>query len=82
MHDRPTDLITEFFLTEFNDYVAAVLRRELSAHRRAELTFNIFDVRLDPDARLATVMDVLDPDRSQEIDLSEFARMVGERSAG
>ena len=68
------------FLNEFNDYVAGVLRRELSARRHAELTFNIFNVRLDPEAGLATVQDELDRDRSEAVDLSEFARMVEERT--
>lgn len=73
-------VISEFFLNEFNDYVAGVLRRELSARRHAELTFNIFNVLLDPEAGLATVQDELDPDRSEVVDLAEFARMVEERS--
>lgn len=73
-------VISEFFLNEFNDYVAGVLRRELSARRHTELTFNIFNVLLDPEAGLATVQDELEPDRSEVIDLSEFARMVEERS--
>lgn len=72
-------VISEFFLNEFNDYVAGVLRRELSAGRHAELTFNIFNVLLDPEAGLATVQDELDPDRSEVVDLAEFARMVEER---
>lgn len=73
-------VISEFFLNEFNDYVAGVLRRELSARRHAELTFNIFNVLLDPEAGQATVQDELDPDRSDVIDLAEFTRMVEERS--
>lgn len=73
-------VIAEFFLNEFNDYVAGVLRREFAAHRHAELTFNIFNVVLDPDAGLATVQDELDPDRIEVLDLAEFARMVEERS--
>lgn len=73
-------VIAEFFLNEFNDYVGGVLRRELSARRHAELTFNIFNVMLDPEAGLATVQDELDPDRSQVVELAEFARMVEERS--
>lgn len=73
-------VISEFFLNEFNDYVAGVLRREFSAGRHAALTFNIFNVVLDPEAGLATVQDELDPDRSEVVDLAEFARMVEERS--
>jgi len=73
-------VVSEFFLNEFNDYVAGVLRRELSARRHAELTFNIFNVLLDPDAGLATVQDELDPARSEVVDLAEFARLVEVRS--
>lgn len=71
-------VISEFFLNEFNDYVASVLRRELAARRHAELTFNIFNVQLDPEAGLATVQDELDPERSEVISLAELARMVEE----
>ena len=54
-------VISEFFLNEFNEYVGGVLRRELAARRHAELTFNLFDVVLDPDCEVATVQDVLIP---------------------
>ena len=73
-------VIEEFSLNEFDHYVAGVLGRKLAARRRAEHTFNIFNVVLDPDAGLATVQDELDPDRSEVVALTEFARMVEERS--
>ncbi len=75
-------VVAEFFLNEFNDYVASVLRHELSTGRSVELTFNVFNVRLDPQAGLAVVQDELDPERCETVDLTEFASMVEERARG
>jgi len=73
-------VVSEFFLNEINGYVRDVLRRELATDRPAYLTFNIFNVRLDPDAELATIKDELDPDRAATVNLSEFAQMIEEHS--
>ncbi|GAA0638104.1 hypothetical protein GCM10009547_48120 [Sporichthya brevicatena] len=73
-------VVTEFFQNEFNEHVASVLRRELDAGRQVELTFNVFNVRLDPQMGVVTVQDELDPNRCEALDLAEFAGMVEERS--
>lgn len=73
-------VISDFLSIEFDKYVADDVRREVAARRYAELSYNRFIVRLDPEAGLATVFDDLDPDRFEVIDLDEFARLVEEHS--
>jgi hypothetical protein len=72
--------VTAFFRAEFDETVAAALRRDLPSGRRAYHTFNVFNVRIDPDARVVTVEDVLDPDREEGIDFAEFTRLLDEYS--
>lgn len=72
-------VVAEFFENEFNEYVREVLRRELDAERAAYLTFNIFNVRIDPGLALVTIEDELDPDREESLEVAEFRTMV-ERS--
>lgn len=71
-------VIKGFFANEFDEYVRDRVRRELDAGRYAHLTFNIFNVLLDPEAGAATVEDVLDPDRAETVSLEEFTRMIEE----
>lgn len=71
-------VLTAFFVNEFNKHVRDVLRREFASAQPSYLTFNVFNVRLDPEAGLVTVEDELDPDRVETIDLKDFARMVEE----
>jgi hypothetical protein len=72
-------VVTEFLENEFNAYVREVLLRELDAERSAYLTFNIFNVRIDPELALVTIEDELDPDREESLGVAEFRAMV-ERS--
>jgi len=74
-------VLSDFFLNEFNEHVQDVLRRELASGRHSYLTFNVFNVRLDPDAGFTTVEDELDPARTEAVDLSEFAQLIEEHSA-
>ncbi|MCP4655139.1 MAG: hypothetical protein GY856_06935 [bacterium] len=74
-------VLTEFFANEFDDYVRDRVRQELHAGRHAYFTFNIFNVRLDPEAAVATVEDVLDPDRTETVNLDEFTRMIEEAAS-
>lgn len=74
-------VVSEFFLNEFDAYVRDALRRALAAGRPAYLTLSIFNVRLDPEAALATIEDELDPDPEETVNLAEFARMVEEHKA-
>jgi hypothetical protein len=69
-------VVAEFFEHEFNEHVRTVLERELDTGRPAYLTFNIFNVRLDPDAGTATVEDELDPDREETLPITAFARRI------
>jgi hypothetical protein len=73
-------VVSEFFLNEFNEHVREVLRRELASGRHSYLTFNVFNVRLDPEAGFVTVEDELDPNRREVVDLAEFARLIKEHS--
>lgn len=74
-------VLTEFFANEFDDYVRDRVYQEVHAGRQACLTFNIFNVLLDPEAGVATVEDVLDPDRTETVNLDEFARMIEEAAS-
>lgn len=73
-----TSVLTEFLENELDDYVRERVRQEVRAGRHAYLTFNIFNVLLDPEEGVATVEDVLDPDRTETLALDDFARMVEE----
>lgn len=72
-------VVTEFLENELDEYVREVLLRELDAGHAAYLTFNIFNVRIDPDLALVTIEDELDPDREESLEVAEFRSMV-ERS--
>lgn len=71
-------VVSEFFLNEFNPYVADVLRRGIADGAPAYFTFNVFNVNLDPVVGLVTVEDELDPERVETLPLDDFARMVEE----
>lgn len=71
-------VLTEFFTNEFDAYVRDRLRQAVDEGRHACLTFNIFNVLLDPEAGLATIEDVLEPDRVETVNLDDFARMIEE----
>jgi hypothetical protein len=69
-------VVDEFLQHEFDEFVLGALRQDMSSRLHAYHTFNVFNVKIDPDARLVTVQDVLDPTREQVIDLDEFARLI------
>jgi len=71
-------VLTEFLANEFDDHVRDCILKEVHAGRHAYLTFNIFNVLLDPEAGVATVEDVLDPDRRASVKLDEFIGMIEE----
>lgn len=54
--------------------IREVIRRRL--YGIEHLTYNVFNLRLDFDARLAIIEDDLDPGREEQLPLDEFAAAV------
>jgi hypothetical protein len=68
-----TSLLEDFLTEECTDHVVSLLREEAKASSGEKyLTFNRFNVRLDLDARIATIEDELDPDEEVSLPLSQF----------
>jgi|GEM_PF-2479420 len=74
-------VVAEFFQNEFNEYVASTLVKTFAAKKAAYLTFNIFNVKYDPDEDSVIVEDELDPCRVETIPFSEFVNLVELHSA-
>jgi len=75
-------LLVEFFEHEFNDHIKEVLELEFEGGRFAYLTFNIFNVRIDPENAVVVLEDELDPSREETVDLSAFSEMVARGAVG
>lgn len=73
-------VLADFFQNEFDGSVQQILVQKLSTGRAAYLTFNIFNVRIDPDVETVTIDDVLDPERSEKVDLPTFRQLVAQGS--
>ncbi|MDP8953504.1 MAG: hypothetical protein M3N37_01005 [Actinomycetota bacterium] len=52
------------------------MTREIDASRAAELTFNIFNVRIQPELRLIVIQDELDPAREATVPVDDFVRLM------
>jgi hypothetical protein len=74
------DLADRFFADETDEYVKGLLDIALSTSTSGTryFEFNVFNVRLDFDAGVATIEDVLDPTRSESLSLVELRTRLGE----
>lgn len=54
--------------------VRDVLRRR--THGEEYVVFNVFNLRLDFDIRIATVEDELEPDEEEQLPLDDFAALI------
>jgi len=72
------DLVDRFFAEEADDHVKSMLGRELRSRQSGSryFTFNVFNVRLDFNKRVATVEDELDPPSSESLSLDDFQKRL------
>lgn len=74
-------VVGDFLAHGVDETIRRQLLEAIAARSQGEqyVTYNVFNVRIDHDRRLAVVEDVLDADREEAVALSEFVRLLNVR---